>query len=62
MGRTTEQRRRDPTPYELAQRSGQEVLRRTLLDAASGLLVAEGPGALTMRRVAGAVGCSTTVL
>jgi AcrR family transcriptional regulator len=53
---------RHPTPYQLAQRSGQEALRRTLLDAASRLLVAEGPGALTMRRVAGAVGCSTTVL
>lgn len=52
----------DPTPYQVAQRSGQEALRRTLLDAASRLLVAEGPGALTMRRVAGAVGCSTTVL
>jgi AcrR family transcriptional regulator len=51
-----------PTPYELAQRRGQEALRRALLDGASGLLVAEGPGALTMRRVAGAVGCSTTVL
>jgi AcrR family transcriptional regulator len=37
-------------------------LRRVLLDAASGLLLEEGPGALTMRRVAGAVGCSTTVL
>ena len=53
---------RTRTPYELAQRSGQEALRRTLLDAASRLLLAEGPGALTMRRVAGAVGCSTTVL
>lgn len=52
----------DPTPYQVAQRSGQEALRRTLLDAASRLLLAEGPGALTMRRVAGAVGCSTTVL
>jgi AcrR family transcriptional regulator len=51
-----------PTPYEVAQRRGHEVLRRALLDGASGLLVAEGPGALTMRRVAGAVGCSTTVL
>jgi AcrR family transcriptional regulator len=51
-----------PTPYELAQRSGQEALRRTLLDTASRLLMAEGPGALTMRRVAGAAGCSTTVL
>jgi len=53
---------RHPTPYQLAQRSGQEALRRTLLDAASRLLVAEGPEALTMRRVAGAAGCSTTVL
>jgi AcrR family transcriptional regulator len=51
-----------PTPYQLAQRQGQAALRRTVLDAASRLLVAEGPQALTMRRVAGAVGCSTTVL
>ena len=50
------------TPYEVAQRQGQEALRRALLDAASALLLAEGPGALTMRRVAGVVGCSTTVL
>ena len=62
MDPTSERRAQDPTPYQLAQRSGQEALRRTLLDAASRLLVAEGPGALTMRRVAGAVGCSTTVL
>jgi AcrR family transcriptional regulator len=52
----------EPTPYAEAQRQGQEALRRALLDAASGLLLEEGPGALTMRRVAGAVGCSTTVL
>jgi AcrR family transcriptional regulator len=52
----------DPTPYEQAQRRGQEALRRALLDGASGLLVAEGPGALTMRRVAAVAGCSTTVL
>jgi AcrR family transcriptional regulator len=51
-----------PTLYQLAQRQGQEAMRRTLLDAASRLLLEEGPGALTMRRVAGAVGCSTTVL
>jgi AcrR family transcriptional regulator len=51
-----------PSPYELAQRHGRDVLRRTLLDAASRLLVTEGPQALTMRRVAAAVGCSTTVL
>jgi AcrR family transcriptional regulator len=52
----------EATPYQLAQRDGQEVLRRVLLDAASRLLLAEGPQALTMRRVAGAVGSSTTVL
>jgi AcrR family transcriptional regulator len=57
MDRTAE-----PTPYQLAQRQGQDALRRTVLDAASRLLVGEGPQALTMRRVAGAVGCSTTVL
>jgi AcrR family transcriptional regulator len=49
-------------PYGLTQRQGQDVLRRTLLDAASRLLVGEGPQALAMRRVAAAVGCSTTVL
>jgi AcrR family transcriptional regulator len=38
------------------------VLRRVLLDAASRLLLEEGPRALTMRRVASEVGCSTTVL
>jgi AcrR family transcriptional regulator len=62
MERPGSEAARHPTPYELAQRSGQEALRRTLLDTASRLLVAEGPGALTMRRVAGAAGCSTTVL
>ena len=62
MELTNERRPQGPTPYQLAQRSGQEALRRTLLDAASRLLMAEGPGALTMRRVAGSVGCSTTVL
>jgi AcrR family transcriptional regulator len=38
------------------------ALRQALLDAASELLVSEGPGALSMRRIAAAVGCSTTVL
>jgi AcrR family transcriptional regulator len=50
------------SPYALAQRRGQAALRRAVLDEASRLLTAEGPQALTMRRVAGAVGCSTTVL
>ena len=50
------------TPYRRAQAAGQDVLRRTVLDAASALLVAEGPQALTMRRISGEIGCSTTVL
>jgi AcrR family transcriptional regulator len=43
-------------------RRGQDELRRFLLDTAGRLLTAEGPAALTMRRVAAEVGCSTTVL
>jgi AcrR family transcriptional regulator len=47
-------------------RQGQEELRQTLrhgmLDAAIQLLTAEGPSALTVRRVADAVNCSTTLL
>ena len=50
------------TPYRRAQEARQEAVRRTVLDAASALLVTEGPQALTMRRIAGQIGCSTTVL
>lgn len=45
-----------------AQALGQETLRTSLLDVAASLLAAEGPGALTMRRIAAESGCSTTVL
>jgi AcrR family transcriptional regulator len=48
--------------YALAHSRGQEALRTTLLDVAADLLDAEGPGALTMRRIAAEAGCSTTVL
>lgn len=48
--------------YEVAQRLGRRELRTTLLDAASRLLTEEGSEALTLRRVASDVGCSTTVL
>jgi len=44
------------------QREGRAALRRAILDAATRLLVEEGVRALTMRRVAREVGCSTTVL
>jgi AcrR family transcriptional regulator len=50
------------TAYERARDRGSEAMRRALLDTASRLLVKEGPQALTMRRVAAAAGCSTTVL
>lgn len=38
------------------------VVRRSLLDIASELLSNEGPAGLSMRRIAAAGGCSTTVL
>lgn len=48
--------------YTRAHAQGQEALRAALLDLAAQLLAAEGPAALTMRRIATAAGCSTTVL
>ncbi|MFF1412132.1 TetR/AcrR family transcriptional regulator [Streptomyces sp. NPDC058289] len=48
--------------YARTQVEGQEALRAALLDLAAQLLAAEGPAALTMRRIATAAGCSTTVL
>ncbi|KAB8316192.1 TetR/AcrR family transcriptional regulator [Tolypothrix campylonemoides VB511288] len=50
------------TNYRVAQQQHQQTLRRRVLDDASNLLVREGPTALTMRRIAQLVGCSTTVL
>jgi AcrR family transcriptional regulator len=50
------------TPYGDAYAAGREAQRRVLLDAASRLLETEGPEALTMRRIAGEVGSSTSVL
>ena len=48
--------------YGQAYAAGRQAVRRLLLDAASRLLEAEGPDALTVRRIAAAAGCSTTVL
>jgi AcrR family transcriptional regulator len=50
------------TPYARAQGHGQSALRTTLLDIAGELLATEGPEGLSMRRIASAAGCSTTVL
>jgi len=50
------------TAYGRAQAAGRQEVRRALLDVAGALLEDEGPQALTMRRIAQAAGCSTTVL
>ena len=50
------------TRYRQAYAAGREQQRRVLLDAASSVLEAEGPDALTMRRIAAEVGSSTSVL
>lgn len=51
-----------PSAYERGRAEGEAALRANLLDVASDLLVSDGSDALTMRRVAEAAGCSTTVL
>ncbi|NUO99061.1 MAG: TetR/AcrR family transcriptional regulator [Nonomuraea sp.] len=50
------------TAYRQAQQEGQSVVREAVLDAAKQLLVAEGPAALTVRRISAEVGCSTKVI
>ncbi|GAB2835270.1 TetR/AcrR family transcriptional regulator [Actinocorallia aurea] len=48
--------------YLDARERGEAALRTGLIDLAAQLLTDEGPAALTMRRLATAAGCSTTVL
>lgn len=50
------------SPYERGRAQGDETLRSSLLDVAGDLLAQHGSDALTMRRIADAYGCSTTVL
>lgn len=52
----------EPSAYARGRAEGESALRSNLLDVAGELLAAEGSDALTMRRVAEAGGCSTTVL
>lgn len=51
-----------PVDYKQEQAGMRDALRLGMLDAASRLLVEEGPSGLTVRRVAEAVNCSTTLL
>ena len=48
--------------YATIRSQSRDALHRAVLDVAIRLLAVEGPTALTMRRVAARVGCSTTVL
>jgi AcrR family transcriptional regulator len=48
--------------YQQALRQGRQALRATVLVTASEILAREGIGGLTMRRLAAALGCTTTVL
>jgi AcrR family transcriptional regulator len=50
------------SPYERARAAGREALRATVLDTAGEILAKQGPAGLTMRRLAAALGCTTTVL
>lgn len=52
----------ETSPYRRALGAGRETLRATVVDAAGAILANDGPSGLTMRRLAGALGCTTTVL
>ena len=62
MYRNSVTKRNVVTNYQEERSRGREALRRGLLDAAGRLLVEEGPGALSMRRISRQVNCSTKVL
>src|SRR5260370_7271742 len=49
------------TTHQQARASGHELLRRNVAEAASHLLVEEGPEALTVRRVSKALNSSTNI-
>lgn len=50
------------TAFAAAHAAGRNAIRTLALDTAGRLLETHGPDALTMRRIAGEMGCSTTVL
>ncbi|MGE5649498.1 MAG: TetR/AcrR family transcriptional regulator [Bacillota bacterium] len=54
--------KKSPIDFRQAQEDLRQSLRQGMLDAATRLLTEEGPSALTVRRVAEAVNCSTTLL
>lgn len=50
-----------PAPYRDAKRAGRDAVAERLLELADARLASEGPGGLSMRRLANAAGCSTMV-
>lgn len=50
-----------PAPYQDAKRAGRDAVAERLLELADARLASEGPGGLSMRRLANAAGCSTMV-
>lgn len=50
------------TPVERERRRGREAMRATVLDEARRIVVDEGPDALTVRRLADRLGCSTIIV
>lgn len=54
--------KKTPIDFRQAQEDLRSALRQGMLDAATRLLTEEGPAAMTVRRVADAVNCSTTLL
>ena len=54
--------RNNVTTHQQARAYGHELLRRNVVEAASYLLVEEGPEALTVRRVAERLNCSTKII
>jgi AcrR family transcriptional regulator len=62
MDKNTVTDRNSVTNYRSAQDLHQQELRKGILDDTSDLLMREGATALSMRRIAQLVGCSTTVL
>lgn len=59
---TTLPDRNEFTTHQQARAQGHELLRRNIVEAASHLLVEEGPEALTVRRVAQMLNCSTKII
>ncbi len=62
METTLPDRNKAPITYKQAREQGRDLLRRNVIETASRLLVQEGPDALTVRRIAQELDCSTKIL